>query len=120
MGKNVGSKARPEKKKVSNTPKEGVFRFRVVEHLSWDNYDESKKCFIAGHEENKPIVGRKFKIKTMKGEVIDVKTDQDGVIELKNRESEEKFELIFEPEDAALNCKYTLLYNRCTLVETKL
>lgn len=120
MGDNIGNSAGNGIAETCQQIDPNTFRVRVVEHLSWDNYDESKKCFIAGHGDNKPIVGRKFKLKTLKGEVIDVETDQDGVIELKNRESNEKFELIFEPEDATLNCKYTLFYNRSTLVETKL
>lgn len=120
MGINIGNSAGNGVAETGQQTDLTTFRIRVVEHLSWDNYDESKKCFIAGHENNKPIAGRKFKLKTLKGELIDVETDQDGVIELKDRESNEKFELIFEPENAELNCKYTLFYNRCTLVETKL
>jgi hypothetical protein len=120
MGINVGSSAPPAGKKVSNVPEKDVFRFRVVEHISWENYDESKQCFVLGHKNNKPIAGRKFKLKSQEGEVIDVETDEDGVIELKDRKSNEKFELIFEPENVELNCKYILFYNRSTLVETKL
>lgn len=120
MGINMGTSAGNSTVKTGQQTDLTTFRIRVVEHISWDNYDESKQCFVLGHENNKPIVGRRFKLKTLKGEVIDVETNEDGVIELKDRESNEKFEYIFEPENAALNSKYTLLYNRCTLVETTL
>jgi hypothetical protein len=42
MGINQGSSAQPTDTQVSNAPKEGIFRFTVVEHLSWD---KDKKCF---------------------------------------------------------------------------
>jgi hypothetical protein len=117
MGINIGSSAQPTGGKVSNTPEEGIFRFRVVEHISWDSFDEDKKCFLAGNENNKPIAGREFKIKLPDGSVIDKTTDQDGVIEFTAEDSKAIFDVIFEPENATLNNKYHLFYNRCTLVE---
>jgi hypothetical protein len=120
MGYNNGSTAPPTGTQVSNVPEEGVFRFRVVEHISWDAYDEDKKCFLAGLEHNKPIVGRIFKIKMPNGSVIDKTTDKNGVIEFAVTDTNAKFDVIFEPENATLNNKYHLFYNRCTLVEKKL
>ena len=120
MGDNIGCEAEDSTEIPEELPAKNVFRFTVVEHVSWDSYDENKKCFIAGKKTNKPIAGRAFKIKLPDGSVIDKTTDADGVIELTERKSEDKFEVIFEPESAALNNKYDLFYNRCTPVDKKL
>lgn len=120
MGKNVGSNARPKRKIVSNTPEKGVFRFRVVEHISWDAYDEKKECFHAGHKDNKPMAGIKFEIKMPDGSVIPKTTDADGVIELTGQEATAKFEITFSPDSAELNDKHRLFYNRTTPVKKRL
>lgn len=106
--------------KVSNTPKKGVFRFRVVEHISWDAYDKKKECFHAGHENNKPIAGLKFKIKMPDGSVVHKTTDADGVIKLTGQDPTAKYEIIFSPDSAELNDKHRLFYNRTTPVKKKL
>jgi hypothetical protein len=120
MGKNVGSKARPKREKVSNTPEKGVFRFRVVEHISWDAYDEKKECFHAGHKDNKPLAGIKFKIKMPDGSIISKITDKNGVIELTGQNPTAKYEIIFSPDSAELNDKHRLFYNRTTPVKKRL
>ena len=97
-----------------------TFRFTVVEHISWDSYDEEKQCFIAGHENNKPIAGRKFKIKMPDGSVIEKTTDENGAIELTNQETTAKFEVIFEPGSAESNSKHNMLYNRSVPANKKL
>ena len=117
MGFNMGSSASNGADFVFKGTDPTVFRIRVVEHISWDSYDEEKKCFLAGHENNKPIVGREFKIKMPDGSIVTKTTDEDGVIELTGREPNDKFDVIFEPESAAMNNKYQLLYNRITVVD---
>lgn len=94
-----------------------TFRVRVVEHLSWDSYNEEKKCFQAGHEKNKPVANREFKIKMPDGSIITRTTDKDGVIELTGRKETDKFDVIFEPGSAESLEKHHIFYNRCTPVE---
>lgn len=120
MGFNIGSSASSSKAVLSELPPPDTFRIRVVEHISWDSYDDEKKCFIAGHENNKPIAGREFKIKMPDGSIISKTTDENGVIELTDRKPNDKFEVIFEPESAALNNKYQILYNCSTVVDPHL
>lgn len=117
MGYNNGSNAPPECTEESNAPEEDVFRFRVVEHISWDSYDKDKKCFLSGHKNNKPIAGREFKIKMPDGSILPKTTDDDGVIKLTGQEPNDKFEVIFEPDNAESKVKHHIFYNRCTPVE---
>jgi hypothetical protein len=102
---------------VSNTPAEDIFRFRVVEHISWDSYDEDKKCFLAGHKNNKPIAGRDFKIKMPNGSVITKTTDKNGVIELTGNKKNDKFEVIFEPGSEESKEKHNIFYNKSAPVK---
>ncbi len=97
---------------VSNAPKEGVFRFRVVEHLSWDNYIEGAERFPFGDKDNKPIAGKKFAIKKPDGSIITETTDADGMIEIPAPDADTKYEIIFEPENALMNNVYYLFYNK--------
>jgi hypothetical protein len=112
MGNNIGSKADPTGTKVSNTPEKGIFRFRVVEHLSWDAYEKNGNSFPLGHKNNKPIANKKFKIKMPDGSIIDKTTNANGVIEFKVDKSDTKYEIIFEPENARMNNSYYLFYNK--------
>lgn len=120
MGVNNDSVATSSKAVQSEVPEKGVFRFTVVEHLSWDSYDEDKKCFVAGHEKNKAVAGRVFKIKMPDGSLIEKTTDENGVIELTGQEATAKFEVIFEPGSAESNNKHNMIYNRSTPVDKKL
>jgi len=117
---NQDSSASKSTAKPAISPDPTTFRFTVVEHVSWDSYDEEKKCFIAGHEKNKPIAGRKFKIKMPDGSVIEKTTDENGAIELTKQEATAKFEVIFEPGSAESNSKHNMLYNRSAPVNKKL
>lgn len=117
MGINVGSSAQPTGKNVSNTPEKDVFRFRVVEHISWHAYDEKKECFLTGHENNRPMAGVKFKIKMPDGSVVQKTTDADGVIEITGQDPTAKYEIVFSPDCAELNDKHRLFYNRITPVK---
>jgi hypothetical protein len=101
-------------------PEPTTFRFRVVEHLSWDNYDEEGKRFIYGHKKNKAISGMKFKIKMPDGSIIEKTTDEDGVIELPEQDPCSKYEVIFEPEEARMNNIYYLFYNACRPLKNEL
>ena len=120
MGVNQDSAASASPQTQSELPGKDVFRFKVVEHHSWDSYDEDKKCFMAGHEKNKPIVGRTFKIKRSDGSIVEKTTDENGVIELTDQDPTAKYEVIFEPESAESNNKYNMLYNRSMPVDKKL
>lgn len=113
MGNNIGSSASSSKAVQSELPEKGVFRFRVVEHLSWDAYDEKAERFLFGHDKNKPIANKKFKIKMPDGSVIEKSTNADGVIELTEQEACSKYEVTFEPENARMNNYYHLFYNGC-------
>lgn len=120
MGINQDSAASASTSLKTLLPEKGVFRFTVVEHLSWDSYDGDKKCFVAGHEKNKPIADRKFKIKMPDGSEIEKTTDENGAIELTEQEATANFEVIFEPGSAESNNKHSMLYNRSTPVDKKL
>lgn len=120
MGVNQDSASSASVKAQSILPDPTTFRFTVVEHVSWDSYDEEKKCFVAGHEKNKPVAWRKFKIKMPDGSLIDKTTDDNGAIELTKQEATAKFEVIFEPGSAESNNKHNMLYNRSALVAKKL
>ena len=98
-------------------PKKTTFRFRVVEHFSWDAYDEDKKCFKLGHKDNKAIAGRKFKVRMPNGNVIEKTTDENGVIEFVEQDPCGKYEVIFEPAKALLNNNYYLFYDSCPPLE---
>jgi hypothetical protein len=117
MGINTDATAPPISTPVSNTAEEGVFSFRVVEHISWDSYDEGKKCFLAGHKNNKPIAGRKFKIKMPDGSVITETTDKNGVIKISGTKENDKFEVIFEPGSEESKEKHNIFYNKSAPVK---
>ena len=114
LGVNQDSAASPPASELATElPEKCIFRFRVVEHLSWDAYDEGSNCFKFGNKENKPIGGRKFKIRFPDGTVIERTTDDDGVIELTDQDPCSKYDVIFEPSHARLNNSYYLYYNGC-------
>jgi len=120
MGVNNDSNATSAKKTNTVPLEENTFRVTVLEHISWDAYDEKKQCFYPGKEDNKPISGRKFLIKMPDGSKRTETTNSDGVIELKDQKPTDKYEVTFEPESAKLNNKYHLFYNRSTPVKKKL
>jgi hypothetical protein len=117
MGKNQDATAFSFKTLKTTPPEPTTFRFRVVEHLSWDNYDKDGKRFILGHKKNKPIAGQKFKIRMPNGSIIERTTDADGVIEITGQDPCSKYEVIFEPEDVRMNNVYYLFYNACRPLE---
>lgn len=119
IGMNYDSSAPAPPLDGEEHPREGTFRFRVVEHLSWDAYDEETKSFRLGHKDNKPIAGRKFKIRMPDGSEIEKVTDEDGVIELTEQDPEAEFEVIFEPQSSESNEKHRLFYNKIRYVEKK-
>jgi len=120
-GKNQDSTTGPPPKPLDAAqPEPTTFRFRVVEHLSWDNYDKEGKRFIYGHKKNKPLAGMKFKIKMPDGSIIEKITDEDGVIELLDQDPCSKYEVIFEPDDARMNNVFHLFYNACRPLENEL
>ena len=120
LGVNQDSSDSPSESELEELPEKDTFRFRVIEHLSWDAYDKDTKSFKLGHKDNKPIAGRKFKIKMPDGSVIERTTDADGVIELTGQDSSGKFEVIFEPANARLNNSYYLYYRGCSVLEKEL
>ena len=118
LGVNHDSSASPPHLDLeAEAPEKTVFRFRVVEHFSWDAYDKEAKYFWLGHRGNKPIVGRKFKLRMPNGSEKEMITDKDGVIELTEQDLCSKYEVIHEPEKAQLNDSYYLYYNGCVPLE---
>jgi len=123
MGVNQDSEASASKTMQPVLPGKNVFRLVVVEHLSWDSYDEKEKCFKPCDEKNKPIADREFKVKMPNGNIVPMKTDANGVIKIQCDEATAKtanFEVTFEPEEAKLNNKYDLYYNKSAPVIKKL
>jgi len=88
-----------------------------VEHISWNSYDDEKKCFIAGHENNKPIAGREFKIVLPDGTEIPKRTDENGVIELTGYKPTDLFRVTFKPSSAESLKKHHIFYNRSAPVK---
>ncbi len=113
IGMNSDSSADPPPPKNPPPPKT-TFRFKVLEHISWENYDPDAKCFKPGDANNNPIQNRKFKIRFSDGSIREETTDDEGIIELKDQDVHSKFEVIFEPEDARLNNKYYLFHHAIT------
>jgi len=111
LGVNQDSSASAPAGEPALSPETGTFRLRVVEHLSWDAYDERLNGFGPGHRENKPIAGRRFKIRMPDGSVIEKTTDDDGVIELTAQDPSAEFEVIFEHNNDRPNHSHHLFYN---------
>lgn len=116
IGRNHDSSADPPQNEIPPPPKD-TLRIKVVEHLSWDNYDEKADRFYLGHEDNKPIASMKFKIKLPDGSEIEKTTDEQGIIELTGQDAHGRFEITFDPEDEQLNDKHYLFSKAITPLE---
>ena len=120
VGMNLDSFAVPPPTEATEVkPPKNTFRVKVVEHLSWDDYDEESRRFNLGNENNKPIAGRKVKIKLPDGSEVEKTTDDKGIIELTDQDPQGKFEIIFEPEDAKNSHKDYFFYNGITPLKKK-
>ena len=97
-----------------NAPSIDTVRIKVVEHLSWEAYDKQAGRFYPGNANNKPIARRTFKLRLPDGKIIDVTTNEDGIIELSGQDPHGKFELTLETERAKLNHKYFLFSKAIT------
>jgi hypothetical protein len=120
LGMNQDSADTPEEDESEQPSEKTTFRFRVVEHLSWDDYDNVQRSFRLGHKDNKAMAGMKFKIRMSDGTEVEETTDEDGVIELTGQNPLTDYEIIFIPPTAKANNKYHLFYNRCTPLEKTL
>ncbi len=70
MGVNSDSAAGRSAGNPKIAPDQNTFRLKVVEHLSWDTYDETSRTFKLGHEDNKSN-GAKVKIKMPDGALLE-------------------------------------------------
>jgi len=104
IGMNSDSSMEPPAPKEPPPPKDTI-RIKVVEHISWDNYDKKARRFQLGHEENKSVAGRKFKIKLPDGSIVEKTTDDKGMIELTGQDPHGRFEIIFQPDNAKQNSR---------------
>jgi len=116
IGVNNDASADPPIPKIPPPPKD-TFRFKVLEHISWNNYDVKTQCFKPGDADNNPIKNRKFKIRMPDGSIREETTNEEGVIELPGQDRHAKFEVIFEPENAQVNNKYYLFHHAITPLE---
>lgn len=71
-----------------------TLRIKITEHLSWDNYDEKAGKFRLGDKNNKPIAGKKVRIRLSDGSIVEKITDANGVIELPGQDPNGRYELI--------------------------
>ncbi|MDQ5985503.1 MAG: hypothetical protein CSYNP_01213 [Syntrophus sp. SKADARSKE-3] len=105
IGKNHDSSASPPKSSIP-PPAPDTLHIKVVEHLSWDAYDEKAKTFNLGFRENKPLE-RKFRVKGYDGagkEVTNIEAaSKSGLIEIPKLRTDCNYELIYESEDAKVN-----------------
>lgn len=113
IGRNHDSSADPPQNKILPPPKDTV-RIKVVEHLSWDNYDEKAGKFYFGHEDNKPLADREFTIRLPKGGETKATTNKEGIIDLPDQDRHGEFAFIFETKDAMINSKYCLFAKSIT------
>ncbi len=114
MGIDNGGSAQNSTSTPTSDVEPTTFKFKVVEHLSWDSYDEKSNTFKLGHEDNRPIANREFKIKRNGKEIIK-NTDGNGIIELKGELTDE-YEVIFEPRNHPAGVKHNIFYNKITVV----
>jgi len=110
LGMNRDSTGSPEGETEERTAGT-TFKLKVVEHLSWDNYDEKAGQFYF-REDNKPVANRKVRIRINGGAEIEKTTDENGVIELTGQDPSAKFEVIFEPDSARDNNREYLFMRR--------
>jgi len=110
LGMNRDSSGSPEGETEERTA-ETTFKLKVVEHLSWDNYDEKAGQFYF-REDNKPVANRKVRIRINGGSEVEKTTDENGVIELTGHDPSAKFEVIFEPDSARDNNREYLFMRR--------
>lgn len=118
IGKNKDSSASPPKSNIPPPPSD-TLRIKVVEHLSWDSFDKKAGKFYLGHSDNKPIEGKKFKIKLPDGSIVEKTTDAKGIIELTGQDPHGYFELIHESEKASLNSKHSLFSRGITSMKKR-
>jgi uncharacterized protein (DUF2345 family) len=110
----------PIAKLADSEPPPATFRFRVVEHLCWDAYDEKTGWFLGGHENNKPIARKQFQIEMPGGSLVDQTTDAAGVIEHASHENPTgAHDIIFKPESPKLNNSYCLVFNKSLPLESE-
>lgn len=119
IGRNKDSSASPPESSIPPPPIDTV-RIKVVEHLSWEKYDEKADKFYFGREDNKSIEGMKFKIKLPDGSIVEKSTDSNGVIELIGQDPHGKFELIYEPKNPKLNNKHHFFSKAITPLKRQL
>lgn len=115
MGINNGNAAANSTSTPTTAVEPTTFKFKVVEHLSWDSYDNESRTFKLGHEDNRPIANREFKIKQNGNEIIK-STDANGVIEL-DGELTDEYEIMFEPRNHPAGVKHNIFYNKITVVD---
>lgn len=120
MGKNIGNSAGNPPAETGQQTDPTTFRFRVVEYLSWDVYDEKNKRFFPGESINQPFSKMNLKIKEKEGAEVNITTDENGEFELQDQKTTAKFEVTLVPESAELNNKYHVYYNKCAPVQKKL
>jgi uncharacterized Zn-binding protein involved in type VI secretion len=104
IGINEDSSDPPPEPKIPPPPKDTI-RIKVVEHISWDNYDKKTRWFQLGHEDNKPLEGIKFQIKLPDGGMVEENTDDRGMIELTGQDPHGRFEIIYQPGQARQNSR---------------
>lgn len=117
MGNNNETVADNSQTTQTASPNVADFCCTVIEHLSWDAYDKKEKCFKPCDSKNKPIANRALKIKMPDGNIVDMTTDANGYIQIKDKEANANFEITFEPESAKLNNKYHLFHNDSAVVK---
>lgn len=113
LGMNRDSTGNPGGETGERVP-ETTFKLQVVEHLSWDGYDEKTGQFHIS-EGTKPIADKRVKLRINGGDEIEMTTDKDGIIELTGRNPSDRFEVIFEPDSAMDNSREFFFMRRLPL-----
>ena len=116
IGVNRDSALPPPAHWVNADFQETTFRVKLVEHMHWDDFDEDSLQFTLGHQDNTPIQDQEFQLVMPDGNVEQVKTDENGLVQLENQDPISTYEVLYAPESADLNNSQYLFYNRIVLL----
>jgi len=119
IGVNRDSALPPPAHWVNADFEETTFRIKLVEHLSFEAYDEETLRLKPGHQDNRPLARQKVRIEMADGSIREEITDEEGVIELINQDPISLYRVIYAPEQAVQNNSQYLFYNRTVLLERR-
>jgi uncharacterized Zn-binding protein involved in type VI secretion len=119
IGVNRDSALPPPAHWVNADFEETTFRIKLVEYMHWDDFDEESLQFTLGHQDNTPIQDQELQLLMPDGSKEQVKSDENGFIQLENQDPISTYEVLYAPEDARQNNSHYLFYNGIVLLERR-